>query len=640
MTVMASMIGLQIAGRNPGFELWLSIGWSGENLKDISEKKLSTSDVYHSVKLDSEYWTYELLVCNFIPGDGRDDAITHIGLRIPARTEIVDSTGRKISPADILAKVRDALVANNFKRRALSYELDRSKAFDPAVYSPFIAGLGVRPIWGPAMSMTGDMPAFINADSATLAAKIEHLPLCSRLSQASVVNLGGFLPEVPLFTMTDDELASEPSVRVCVACRNGEERISDLGAGKTFNSADFGYSPVAYTNVAVQLTRAEVLDAFVKGRGIVRSGATVKLDGRAGDVFVVFAPTPVQTDFIVELEGLAAGDSKEAVRGELSLDSRSLSSGAFPLCGEQISEFRSAVARDPKYLLKHLHVKPASAYDIKDAELCGDTLKIVLKPHTAPASSALRKGKAAGTAVLTILAPAGAKWASKACPIEIRQTPIGHNTECDRISSDYHPEVHFEVKEGRPVAHLGFTPEPSSRIVVLAGVPERIVAEAMQDAPGGGTDRYVADLSGSRAETRSVLSRFGGLFAFRDGERLPVSWFAARVLALLFAFIVVVAGGMLAGWHYSEGIDRIFGVGEATAQVQQAGTGTAEVNTEAATADSKTIGEDAACRDDSQKDAAATSSDSSEAEATGSAPAATEASDMTQKAESGKDEGA
>ncbi len=128
---MANLIGLQIAGRDPGYTTFLSIDWSGERLADSSDRALSTGDVYHTVKFEREYWTYESVVCNFLGSDNRE-AFIKIGLRLPARTVLADAAGREVSPVDILAKIRSVLADNNLKRRADRYVLDSAKTFDSA----------------------------------------------------------------------------------------------------------------------------------------------------------------------------------------------------------------------------------------------------------------------------------------------------------------------------------------------------------------------------------------------------------------------------------------------------------------------------------------------------------------------------
>ncbi len=123
---------------------------------------------------------------------------------------------------------------------------------------------------------------------------------------------------------------------------------------------------------------------------------------------------------------------------ELSLGDISLSPGTFQLEGERITQFESAVNSDRKWLLKHLRLKPASAYRIVDAALSGDTLRIVLAPLSVAVPNGGKMAES-GTAVLSILVPLSSKWAEKPCPVEIRQTPAGHNPECVRVCSDYYP---------------------------------------------------------------------------------------------------------------------------------------------------------------------------------------------------------
>ena len=170
-----------------------------------------------------------------------------------------------------------------------------------------------------------------------------------------------------------------------------------MASAVVLNSSDYGYASDAYKNVAVELSRGEVLEAYASGRAIERRGATVKFDGNSGEVLVAFSPELCRKNIMVELEGIAASDNKAAVMCELSLGDISLSPGTFQLEGERITQFESAVNSDRKWLLKHLRLKPASAYRIVDAALSGDTLRIVLAP-------------------LSVAVPNGGKWLNPALP--------------------------------------------------------------------------------------------------------------------------------------------------------------------------------------------------------------------------------
>lgn len=572
MTTMANLIGLQIAGRDPGYTTFLSIDWSGERLADSSDRALSTGDVYHTVKFEREYWTYESVVCNFLGSDNRE-AFIKIGLRLPARTVLADAAGLEVSPVDILAKIRSVLADNNLKRRADRYVLDSAKTFDSAVYKSLITGLTIRPFWGPALCMDGDRsPAYILAENGTAASIIGRLPMCMRLGEASAVNVGQFRPEVPLFAMTSAELDAAPKITIVAACKDVSDKDVELASAVVLNSSDYGYASDAYKNVAVELSRVEVLEAYASGRAIERRGATVKFDGNSGEVLVAFSPELCRKNIMVELEGIAANDNKAAVMCELSLGDISLSPGAFQLEGERITQFESAVKADRKWLLKHLRLKPASAYRIVDAALSGDTLRIVLAPLSVAVPNGSKMAES-GTAVLSMLVPLSAKWAEKPCPVEIRQTPAGHNPECVRVCSDYYPEVMFEQNDDVRVARLSFVPSPSSRVEVFVGVPCRVSTEALQEASSAGAERYTADFGGGSVVKNSAFARFCGVFAFRDGERLPVSWFALRIFVITLIAVIILLGGMLAGWYYSDGIDAAIGTTSEAVQPEAADCG-------------------------------------------------------------------
>ena len=139
--------------------------------------------------------------------------------------------------------------------------------------------------------MDGDRsPAYILAENGTAASIIGRLPMCMRLGEASAVNVGQFRPEVPLFAMTSAELDAAPRITVVAACKDGSDKEVELASAVVLNSSDYGYASDAYKNVAVELSRGEVLEAYASGRAIERRGATVKFDGNSGEVLVAFSP--------------------------------------------------------------------------------------------------------------------------------------------------------------------------------------------------------------------------------------------------------------------------------------------------------------------------------------------------------------
>ena len=139
-----------------------------------------------------------------------------------------------------------------------------------------------------------------------------------------------------------------------------------------------------------------------------------------------------------------------------------------------------------------------------------------------------------------------------------------------RVCSDYYPEVVFEQNDDVRVARLSFVPSSSSRVEVFVGVPCRLSAEALQEASSAGAERYTADFGGGSVVKNSAFARFCGVFALRDGERLPVSWFALRVFVITLIAVIILLGGMLAGWYYSDGIDAAIGTTSEVVQPEAA----------------------------------------------------------------------
>lgn len=148
-----------------------------------------------------------------------------------------------------------------------------------------------------------------------------------------------------------------------------------------------------------------------------------------------------------------------------------------------------------------------------------------------------------GTAVLSMLVPLSAKWAEKPCPVEIRQTPAGHNPECVRVCSDYYPEVMFEQNDDVRVARLSFVPSPSSRVEVFVGVPCRVSTEALQEASSAGAERYTADFGGGSVVKNSA---FAVLRSVRVPRRRATACF---VVCPAYFCYYADCGNNSVGWH-------------------------------------------------------------------------------------------
>ena len=124
MTIMEKTIGLQFAGcAETGFDSLLSINWPGKNLADfMPREEYYVAPVAYFVRIDSDYQTYEAVICKFVGIDLRHSAF-QVAIRIPVGCAIVErSTGSIVSPAVVLRPILAKVMGENMKSFEETYE--------------------------------------------------------------------------------------------------------------------------------------------------------------------------------------------------------------------------------------------------------------------------------------------------------------------------------------------------------------------------------------------------------------------------------------------------------------------------------------------------------------------------------------
>lgn len=381
-----AQIGLAIAGRHPGFEVFSAINWFGPEPEDRDVRGVVQGESYVSAVLGPDYDTYELVLCNFVSSSGRPEAF-RILLRLPHGMALVSGENAPVAPTLLLRQVRDAIVGTTL------LNVGSTLRFGPGIVRPSFPNDALATIvgtyrtitqWGGSITMlhASGHPQYVEAGEQEIPALLGALPRCRRLADASTVYFGHFLPSAqPQFRFYPEEVEAQPQIRLIVDGK--PQPTPPNGAPIVLSSTSFGYSPLAYETVEITLDQNMIFNEYLRGMMSLPSpaGVQVQLMPKAGEVLVNFSPAKLKKTFLVELTTGVPGINLPADIVETKLDSAAwqrISPTGYIFQGEDIIRFEGACANSFE-LASRFRVVPDKNYKIEGAVLNGNTIKVTLK---------------------------------------------------------------------------------------------------------------------------------------------------------------------------------------------------------------------------------------------------------------------
>lgn len=565
-----AQIGLAIAGRHPGFEVFSAINWFGPEPEDRDVRGVVQSDSYVSAILGPEYDTYELVLCNFVSSSGRPEAF-RIMLRLPHGMTLISGENVVVAPTFVLRQVREALVGSTL------LNLGSTVRFAPGTVRPafpddrlgaIVGAYRTEQRWGQGITMlnSNGHPQFVEASEQEIPAMLGALPLCQRLTQASTVYFGHFSPGAqPQFRFMPEELNARPKIQVFISGRDGNKGPLLLGAVPTvFNSADYGFSKLAYEEVQVTLDEELVFSTYHRGCMSLPcpNGVSVQLMAREGEVLVKFSPAPLRkTFFIVPTNGKPGNIlPNDLLLTDLnSTEWKAVSPAGYIFEGENIINFERSCA-NTMMLAGKFRVAANKNYKIEGAMLSGDTIKVTLKElppvHVpTPGGNAARPhaGAEAQSRTLTLTAPAN--WKLAKIPVVVQ-----NNSHPNPI--DFYlvlPAEFLLTQDGTKLMATVNVPAIVNHNDFQAslGVPPIADTQLLLNQEGGLTAEF------EKGDRTGFLSKISDTFVYKYGAYLRGGWKVWRaVMPLILCIVLVIAGvviGVLTADHIRHSFDQIQG---------------------------------------------------------------------------------
>ena len=143
-------IGVAVAGRHPGYQVFGSVNWQGPAPVDADQRSRCLTDRYYSVAFDGFWANYELAICNFVSSSARDEAF-RICLRIPFGNMIVNHDGNQVSAKRVLDLISEKVEAVMLERRGSTFRIPKD-IIRPVIPESEIAGIisnySLVPRWG------------------------------------------------------------------------------------------------------------------------------------------------------------------------------------------------------------------------------------------------------------------------------------------------------------------------------------------------------------------------------------------------------------------------------------------------------------------------------------------------------------
>lgn len=386
---MEGTIALQIAGCvESGFTTLMKINWPGRNLSDqMPGADRYTSPIAWQVKIDSEYQTYEAVICKFAGLDGRNSTI-QIALRIPVGCVIVekdDNSGR-ISPAAVLRPILDKVINEHLKVFEGTYEYRGRQvpAFVSEQYAALLAPYKLEPVWGPMIETAGSRPIYINGvDDADIDEKMLAVPFIPRLSDASMVEIGAYTASVPTTALTDAELHPQVKIDVRIADNLGIVTTRSVDAIPLhLDSTNYGYSEYIYRRISIKIDREGVLKAYAAGcTTIENEGVKIVLYPRRGEVSVSFNPELREKTYAIELKGKDTANRENEIFDQLQFRLAAVTDKKLIFKGEDIVKFESLNGEE---LTREFSLTRLAKFNIESARREGTVVRLSLKSKEEP----------------------------------------------------------------------------------------------------------------------------------------------------------------------------------------------------------------------------------------------------------------
>lgn len=382
-----NQIGLSIAGRNPGFTVFMAVNWTGPRLEDLPDTSLrvnTSGEQYYTVSLTEDFATCELNLRRFVNG-GRED-VFRIAIRIPARTAIIDVGGNTVSPKQLLDSIKDEIV----NRGTIFYRAGIYRFPDGIAYPSFpeadlqqiLNAYTLIPAWGRTYVMTGTEMAFVDISDDEISQLMERMPLWSSIQQYGEFVFGQAANDVlPRFAPSQEELSAHNAVTVYVRQAGSGITVPEvITAGRTFKSSEAGYDVRAYEEVEYTLSAAKVLECWRHNDLLPEAdGVSAVLDVAGGCVTLDFRPKPLEKVFTVKL---LDADGKLSV-GQVLTDltghgMEPVSEGGYRFEGEHIIDFEGGAIKNG-WLAGHFMIPEDTHFQLVGASLMGSEIRLTVK---------------------------------------------------------------------------------------------------------------------------------------------------------------------------------------------------------------------------------------------------------------------
>lgn len=384
---MDKTIGLQIAGcSEQGFDALLSISWQGKNLSDFMPREENySSPIAYFARIDSEYQTYEAVICKFEGLDLRHSAF-QVAIRIPVGYGLIDKGGNRVSPAVVLRLILKKVVDEHLKLFEDTYEYRGKKVpvFVQSDYEALLQPYHIAPMWGPMVDMGGSRPVYVNGGSDDdIDRKLLHLPYIYRFSDAMWVEIGAFSTSVATTALTDDEMNAESEISVHINDKLGSVASRTLGVVPMHLSSDsFGYNAEIYDVVKLKLTREDVLRSFRENKLRAESkGYEVEILPTKGVVSVVFNPPLRRKIFDIQFKGSGVADREKEIGGQLLYNGNKVNNCRVAFEGAQIKTFENLSSDE---LRQCFSLTPLSRFILEKIRRDGSVISVTLKLKEEP----------------------------------------------------------------------------------------------------------------------------------------------------------------------------------------------------------------------------------------------------------------
>lgn len=385
-----NQIGLNIAGRNPGFTVFMAVNWTGPRVEDLPATSLrvnTSGEQYYTVSLTEDFATYELNLRRFING-GRED-VFRIAIRIPARTAIIDVAGNTVSPKQLLDSIKDEIV----NRGTIFYRAGIYRFPDGIAYPSFpeadlqqiLNAYTLIPAWGRTYVMTGTGMAFVDINDDEISQLMERMPLWSSIQQYGEFVFGQAANDVlPRFAPSQEELSAHNVVTVYVRQAGLGNAVPEvITAERTFKSSEAGYDVRAYEQVEYTLSAAKVLERWRHNDLLPEAdGVSAVLDVAGGCVTLDFCPKPLEKVFTVKLldaDGkLHVGQVLTDLTDLIGHGMEPVSEAGYRFEGTQIIDFEGCAIKNG-WLADHFMIPEDTHFQLVGASLMGSEIRLTVK---------------------------------------------------------------------------------------------------------------------------------------------------------------------------------------------------------------------------------------------------------------------